>query len=976
MADNVIQIIIRAKDEAAKALNSVARELGFVSSQSAVVTSGIDGATRAMSAFAPSLSGVINKAGDLARTLAEASLPVAPLVDALAGVSGLGVATEASLSRMQVAAQDGGVALDKLASSATIFSAVLAASEKGVGSGVKALESLGFTASEIGGGLRASGNAFALVSERLAGVKDKAEQARLATALFGDAGTDLIPVLGGIGGSAGGASSALVALLPAIAGATAGLVGLVVVLGAVNRTLAAAREGGEFADRLGDIAERTGLTVEAVSRLGFVASQTDTSLEALTGSFRFLSRNLIEARDQSSETRDLLLALGFTAQELDGGLVNAREAMLRLADAFQRTNDPILRSAISTKLLGRSAEELIPFLGKGSAGILALERDADTLNTTITKAAAAAGDAYTKALDRAQLASLALKSDIGTALLPTLTDLIDALTRATGTMRDFVAGAGELGRVFAILSGVSPGKIGEFFTSLPDLIRLSIPPLNDLLRLIELVAAFAPKNQFSDVTTGGTNSAEEDVLAHAARLKAEREAREKAKEAAAAQAIELAKLRVAFDAAADAAYKLSRAEAEVFFAADPKTAAAAVAALQKIIEGMDALPVGVTADRAELLSSIEQAIDGLRLQIAVEIDPATRAGLERDLEQLEAKARRVRGGTREATGQAAPPPLSIEGQAGVELPQGALVFGESAEKLALVNDRLEQAGINVEALTDALVAARATMESMVGTVITLGEGIRAAFEVSFDPLLQGLADIQSAVFDFGQSINKNVDQTLRSFIFEGQKGFKSLEDGLRRVGLAIKALAQELLIAIIRTVILKALSGGLFSGGGTVTRGVDSGASGAGNIAAGGGRIVGSRRESAFPGTARFVQALAAGGAAVALASAPVSFAGGGSGLVPGAISNRDSVFAHLAPGEYVLTNRGGMNPTRVVERLASLGERLETGGRRAAEVAGADSPVIGQLVINAPDWESWRNQSRPGGRLAEELTRQLELGR
>lgn len=144
-----------------------------------------------------------------------------------------------------------------------------------------------------------------------------------------------------------------------------------------------------------DMAQRTGVSVEALSSLQHVARMSDTSLEALQGSFMKLAKFMGEVREGSQAATGTLQALGLSASQM---LASSPDQQFKLlADAIAGISDPSQQAAAAMSVFGKSAGEILPVLKLGSQGIQALETDAKNLGLVMTgqtaQAAAEADDA-------------------------------------------------------------------------------------------------------------------------------------------------------------------------------------------------------------------------------------------------------------------------------------------------------------------------------------------------------------------------------------------------------------------------------------------------------------------------------------------------------------------------------------------------------------------------------------------------------
>lgn len=161
-----------------------------------------------------------------------------------------------------------------------------------------------------------------------------------------------------------------------------------VAVGAAFAAMSAAVAAGvksaiNTADELGKMAQRTGLSVEALSRLEVAASQSDTSLESLQKAMVNLGRAQLDARKGTQDQVALFKALGIELTDLER--LSPDQLLKRIADAFQATADSPEKAAVAMKLFGRAGADLIPLLNGGSEELERFERLSDELGNTIPR---------------------------------------------------------------------------------------------------------------------------------------------------------------------------------------------------------------------------------------------------------------------------------------------------------------------------------------------------------------------------------------------------------------------------------------------------------------------------------------------------------------------------------------------------------------------------------------------------------------
>jgi hypothetical protein len=158
------------------------------------------------------------------------------------------------------------------------------------------------------------------------------------------------------------------------------------------------KRGFEAADMLGDAAERIGVTVESLSRLKFAAEQNDVEFGALTIAIKRWQVTLSEAGSGTKSAADSLGLLGLKAGDLKN--LRLEDQLAKIADQFQRIQDPADRTRVAVELFGRSGEQLVPLLSKGGAAVRALTEEADRLGITLDGKTVRSIDKADKALKK------------------------------------------------------------------------------------------------------------------------------------------------------------------------------------------------------------------------------------------------------------------------------------------------------------------------------------------------------------------------------------------------------------------------------------------------------------------------------------------------------------------------------------------------------------------------------------------------
>lgn len=141
-------------------------------------------------------------------------------------------------------------------------------------------------------------------------------------------------------------------------------VGAFVALEAVQAVVSFARETINAADRLDEMAERTGLAVDVLSELDYAAKMNGRSLEDVQAA---LNRVAVKATDAATGNKTAALAfdaLGVSVKNTDGSMRSSLEITQDIGAAFRGIQDPTLKAALAVEMFGKSGPALVPLIEK------------------------------------------------------------------------------------------------------------------------------------------------------------------------------------------------------------------------------------------------------------------------------------------------------------------------------------------------------------------------------------------------------------------------------------------------------------------------------------------------------------------------------------------------------------------------------------------------------------------------------------
>ena len=277
----------------------------------------------------------------------------------------------------------------------------------------------------------------------------------------------------GMTGAASGLSGALGALAPLLS--VAGLVGL-------------AKGALDAGDRMNDLAQSTGVSVESLAKFKKAAATSGTDIDRVANALVKLSKGMLEASTGNKQASASFKALGVSITDSKGKLKTSDEVMLQVANRFKAMPDGVAKTALALKLFGKSGAEMVPLLNMGGDAI-------EKLGSKMTTAFAQKADEYSDKLALLSMKVGALGQDLFLTLLPALTAVTDAVSGAVQGFNNLpgpikaLAAAGALlaiawGPIAGLIKGaqvafiVAAAAIGTFRVQIALAAMEGIPALN------------------------------------------------------------------------------------------------------------------------------------------------------------------------------------------------------------------------------------------------------------------------------------------------------------------------------------------------------------------------------------------------------------------------------------------------------------------------------------------------------------------
>lgn len=192
----------------------------------------------------------------------------------------------------------------------------------------------------------------------------------------------------------------------------------------------------EYGDTIDKMSQKMGMSSDAYQEWDFVLQHCGASIESLKPAMKTLAT----AAENGS---DAFAKLGLSQEQIAG--MSQEQLFDATIAGLQNVTDETQRTYLAGQLLGKGATELGPLLNTSADDVADMRAQVHDLGGVMGSDAVKAAAAYQDSLQNMQYAFSGLKNNISGELLPTLTLIMDGITKMlTGGGDEVAAAVGDL----------------------------------------------------------------------------------------------------------------------------------------------------------------------------------------------------------------------------------------------------------------------------------------------------------------------------------------------------------------------------------------------------------------------------------------------------------------------------------------------------------------------------------------------------
>jgi hypothetical protein len=180
--------------------------------------------------------------------------------------------------------------------------------------------------------------------------------------------------------------------------------------------------------KLGETAEKIGISTEALAGLQHAASLAGSDADTLNTSLVKMQRNLSEAANGGGSAAKALGQLGINAADLKG--LNADESFLRIADGIMKVGDQSDRVALAMDIFGKSGAGMLNMMADGADGLKAAMKEAAEIGLSVSDSQAAQAKAADDAITTMKSSFVGFARTAAITIAPFVKMVADGMTEA------------------------------------------------------------------------------------------------------------------------------------------------------------------------------------------------------------------------------------------------------------------------------------------------------------------------------------------------------------------------------------------------------------------------------------------------------------------------------------------------------------------------------------------------------------------
>lgn len=208
------------------------------------------------------------------------------------------------------------------------------------------------------------------------------------------------------------------------------------------------KNASDTTDEIDKMSQRLGLSTTAYQELDYVLGQAGVDINSFQTGMKSLLKNMDGAKDGTKAAFENFEKLGVSVVDSNGKLRSQEEVLFEVITAFQAMKDGAEKSRLAQELFGKQGQEIIPLLNSESGSFEKLVQKANDLGLVLEEDVIKNGVKLHDDLDSLEKSFGMLKTTLGGALMPIISQLVEFLVERMPMVQEIIAKLSPVAQVF------------------------------------------------------------------------------------------------------------------------------------------------------------------------------------------------------------------------------------------------------------------------------------------------------------------------------------------------------------------------------------------------------------------------------------------------------------------------------------------------------------------------------------------------
>jgi hypothetical protein len=229
------------------------------------------------------------------------------------------------------------------------------------------------------------------------------------------------------------------------------------------------------ADALSELSLKTGISVNDLQEMDYIGKQVGVSLDTMTGSLSFLTRNMYAAQGGTGAQAGAFAALGVSVVDANGNLRDGVAVQAEVFAALAKMPNETERNAMAMQLFGRSAMELNPLIKTSAAELDSLRQAAHDSGAVMSDATVSGAADLQDSLDGLKSSVGGTLGSLASVFVPTFQGMVTGAQGYVATLNQIVqTSGGDTAKIAEGVGGLAGQIASDIATGLPKMLQTGL----------------------------------------------------------------------------------------------------------------------------------------------------------------------------------------------------------------------------------------------------------------------------------------------------------------------------------------------------------------------------------------------------------------------------------------------------------------------------------------------------------------------